>query len=136
MGKVFGPEAQSIFDGATDVIEIPCGGVATYYSRAVKLAYGKYFSAAWKATVTAGAPELKIEMEQSWVKPTTEGSTDANWVVPESAADVDTTLTDENWHVASISPVAAPFIRFKISATGTNHASATLQIKLSTQEEL
>lgn len=135
MGKVFGPESKSLFDGATDVIEIPCGSTGTFYSRSAKLAYGKYFAASWKATVSAGAPELKIEMEQSWAVPGTEGSSDTDWVEPESATDVDASLTDENWHHKAISPVAMPYIRFRITATGSNHSSCTLQIKLHTQEE-
>ena len=135
MGRVFGPETRQIFDGATDVIEIPCGGVSTFYSRSIKLAYGKYFAISYMATST-GVVELKLEFQQSWVLPTTEGSDDANWVEPEGASDINATLADEVWHHESIAPVAMPFLRVKITATGANHASTTLQLKFHMQEEL
>jgi len=135
MGKVFGPETRQIMDGATDVIEIPCGSTGVYYSRSISLAYGKYFAISYKASST-GTVELKLEFEQSWVLPTTEGSADDNWVEPESASDINAALADEVWHHESISPVAVPFLRVKITATGANHASTTLQIKFHMQEEL
>ena len=133
--SVFGPEPKSVLDGATDVVEIPCGSTGVYYSRAIPLAYGKYFAISYKAKSDATVT-LKIEFEQSWVKPATEGSQDDNWVEPESASDINAALADEDWHHESISPVAMPFIRFKITASGSNHLSTTLQIKFHMQEEM
>ena len=131
---VFGPETRGILAGLTDVMDIPCGGVGTYYSRAFKLDYGKYFAISYIAT-SDGTVELKLEFEQSWVLPAAEGVADANWVEPESASDINAALADENWHHESISPVAMPFMRIKITGSGANHASTTLQVKFHMQEE-
>ncbi len=133
---VFGPEAKGIGDGATNVLAIPVSGASgIVYSRSFKLAYGKYFAVSYKST-SLGVVNMKIEFEQSWVRPAAEGSQDNNWVEPESAADVIANLTDTKWHHESISPVAMPFMRFKITKASGNRAGNTLQIKFHMQEEL
>ena len=128
----FGPDVKSVeqSDGST-TISITAG--ATVYTKAYPLRYGAYFAVAYKAA-SAGAIDLTIQIEQSWTLPATEGASDPNYVIPESMADIATNLADANWHNNSISPVAIPYIRFKItSAAGVTN---TLQIKLSIQESL
>ena len=130
----WGPEKRSVMAGATDTLDIPCGGVATFYSRAVSLILGRYFAVAWKAT-SAAAVDLKLEYQMSDVLPAVEGDADANWFTPESASDIDTSLTDENRHGNALSPASFKYIRFKITGAGANAAGNTINIDLSMVEE-
>ena len=130
----FGPDIKDI-PNSSGVTSIPVAGTATVYTRSFSLRYAAYFALAYKAT-SDGNVNLKIELEQSWTDPTTEGSADANYVVPEGASEVDAGLTDENWHNVSLSPVAVPKARFKITGLSGNDDSTVLQLKLSLQQSL
>ena len=129
---VYGPEAKDVLNSAqSSTITITAG--ATVYSKAFSLKFGKYFALFYKAG-SAGAIDLTIQLEQSNALPTTEGASQAEWVIPESLSDIHTNLADANQHVASVSPVAMPFGRLKItSAAGVSN---TLVAKWSSQEEM
>ena len=116
-------------------VEMAVGGNTTYYTQSMSLAYAKYFAVAYKAT-SSGVIDLTITFEQSYDVPTTEGSSDTEYVVASGVSDVHTNLADTNWHNASLSPAVMPYGRFKIVGGATNDASTTLQLKLSKQEEV
>ncbi len=121
---------------SADSTDIAVAGAVTVYTKVFKLAFGEYFCLSYKATVSAGAPDLKIELQQSFQEPTTEGATDSNWVEPENMADIETSLTTETYHHKSLSPVTLPFARLKITGAAGNAASTVLNAKISQQEEL
>jgi len=129
---LLGPVIQDVLNSAHSTT-ITVGAGATVYSRSFSLKNGDYFAMAWKAA-SAGAIDLTIQLEQATRLPTTEGSSDTGYTVPEGMPDIDTNLNDANWHSDSLSPVALPYGRLKItSAAGVAN---TLQVKFSMQEAI
>jgi hypothetical protein len=118
-----------------DATEMAVAGNVTYYTKSFPLVYAKYFAVAYKAT-SSGVIDLTITLEQSYARPTTEGSSDTKYVTGSGVSAIHTNLADTTWHSASLSPLTMPFGRFKIAGGATNDASTTLQIKLSKQEQI
>lgn len=87
----------------------------------------------YKATVSSGAPDVDLYLEQGPGAPTIEGSagdaTDGWVTVGNKIADI----TDENWHALSISAAVLPFLRFRAEGQGANPASCKLALKLGQQ---
>jgi hypothetical protein len=127
----FGPRVRAILSSLS-VAAIPIGAGATVYTASFSLKFGDYFGLAYKAA-SAGSIDLSIYLEQSFQLPTTEGSSDSAYVIPESMADVHANLADANWHIVALSPVAMPFGRFKIVSAGD---AATLLLNLASQESM
>lgn len=130
---IFGPEANDVLSsaGATD---IAVASTATVYTRSFPLVYGSAFGLSYKAA-SSGTINLKIELEQSFTPPATEGASDANWVVPEGLSAIDSGVTDSNMHHASMSPIPLKYGRLKITGLTGNDASTTVRIRRSVQEE-
>ena len=114
---------------------IAVGAAATVYTKAIKIEKMEYFGLKYRATSVAGAPNVKIEIEQSDRLPATEGSSDAHYVEPEGMADIESALVTETWHIKTLSPVVAPYIRFKITEGGAQ-SDTIVELTLMTQEEL
>ena len=115
-----------------NVTEIPVATTAVVYTKSMSLKLGEYFALGYKAT-SDGDVKLKIELEQSYRRPTTEEASDTAYVVSESVTSIETALADEDWHYKKIEPVALPFARLKITglaSTSPNDASTTIQLKL------
>uniref|UniRef100_A0A6H1ZNV5 Uncharacterized protein n=1 Tax=viral metagenome TaxID=1070528 RepID=A0A6H1ZNV5_9ZZZZ len=121
---------------STESASIAVASTAVVYTKAMKLAFGDYFALSYKAVSAAGSPDVKIELEQSYELPTTEGSSDAEWVEPENMADIETNLTVETQKHKSLSPIPLPYGRFKITGNAGNAADTILTMFLSIQEEL
>ena len=134
MRKVFTEQVVSASDNLT--VDIAIASEAVVYTKSFKLAFGDYFAVSYKATSASSTPDIKIELEQSWTEPTTEGSQDDNWVEPEGMADIETSLTTETQHHKSLSPATLPLGRFKITGNGSNPSDTTVNIKVHKQEEL
>jgi len=118
---------------SANVATIPIVGEVTVYTKSISLKSGEYFGIMYKAT-SDGTVNLSLEVEQSWTRPTTEGSSDAQWVEPSDIADVDAAITDEIWHARTLALVPLPYLRFRIIGLTGNDASTTIQIKVSKQE--
>ena len=115
-----------------NVTEIPVATEAVVYTKSMSLKLGEYFALAYKCT-SDGDVKVKIEIEQSYRRPTTEEASDTAYVVSESVTAVEAALADEDWHIKKIEPVALPYARLKITGLGApsaNHASTTIQLKL------
>ena len=125
---MIGPEKRDIESA------LAVATTSTVYSKSFNLSYGRFFALSYKAT-SAGAVNLKIELEQCYEPPTTEGSADGDFAVPEGVSEIDAGLTDENQHHISVSPIPLKYGRFKVTGLAGNDASTTLELKLSTQEE-
>jgi len=120
---------------STHVVAIPIASTAVVYSASFLFGSSKNFSLKYKAA-SDGTTGLKIELEISNVRPTTEGSVDAtNYAVPANFANIESDLADENLHSDAVNPPAFPYMRFKITASGGNDASTVLNLWLSVQEE-
>lgn len=129
----FGPSGRNL-ENSAGATSIPVASTATVYTKAIPLTLGRYFALSYKAT-SDGDVDLKIELEQSHKLPTTEGASDASYVVGEGISDIETNLTDEFWHHASVSPIPVKYGRLKITGQGTNHASTVIEALLSIQEQ-
>ena len=131
--SIFGPDAKAI-RRSTDAATIPVPGEGAVYSKAFELKY--FLSGALIYTFASdGNVNVKIELEQSDGLPATEGSSDANYVVPEGASTIDT-VTDENRHIKVVSPVPTKYARLKLTGLTGNHSSTVLAAKWSSQEEI
>ena len=124
----FGPELIPV-TLSTDSKVIAVAGTAVIYTKSINLKRGEFFAIWYKAT-SEGTVNIKIEIEQSYKLPTTEGAVDTDWVVPESMSAVIAALDDENAHCESINPIAMPYLRLKITGGAGNDATTTLAIEI------
>lgn len=114
--------------------EIPIATTAVVYTNSFKLNFGTKFAVQYRAT-SSGSVDLKLELEEGNVMPTTEGASDANFVVPDGGMTIVANITTETVHIISMAPVVSKYGRFKITGQGANHASTTLALKLLKTEE-
>lgn len=124
--------------GSDESSSIAVAGAVTVYTKAFKIDYAEYFSLDYKALSASGAPDLKIEIEQSIGDnlPATEGSSDTNYVEAENMADIETSLTTETWHKKTINPAVSKYARLKITGAAGNNADTIFTAKLNRTEEL
>ena len=108
-------------------------GSTALYSASFKLNYGQSVGV-WSKAASSGTVALKIQIEQSAVAPTTEGSADANYVIGNGVADVDSNLANTTAVVKTISPVPMMYARLKIIGLSGNDATTTLAFKFFIQE--
>lgn len=107
---------------------IPAGGQSQNctYSMPIKSIENKVIGVMYKAT-SDGTVNLKITFEQSYDRPSTEGTTDSGYLTSES---IDSSLSDENWHLATIDTAVMLYGRFCISGESGNDGSTTMSIKV------
>ncbi len=74
-----------------------------------------------------GAVDLRLDMQISF-KPSVDGAADTDYL---DSHVIDTSITDEVWHLATLDTVILPYLRFKVTGQGSNHASTTIEIKVS-----
>lgn len=102
---------------------ITVASTATVYTKSINISRMIDFCLRYQL---GSSPSMKIEFEQGMEEPTTEGSSDSNWVVPDSASDIETNLTDTVYHLKAISGILPlPYFRLKITGDGSNGAGAT-----------
>ena len=130
---MFGPEPRKLVN-TSDETDIAVASTAVVYTRAVSLSMGVYFGLKYKASSVSSAPSVKIEMELSDRLPAVEGSADGHYVVPEGLSDVESDLTTELWKIKTMSPVPMPYMRFKVTGSGTNPADTIVNLILTIQE--
>lgn len=128
-----GPNTENILTSA-ESSTIAVASTATVYTKHFRLKSCEYFAIMYKAT-SSDAVNLKIELEQSYTTPATEGSSDTNYVEPEDVGDIDASITDEVWHIRTLNPDPLPYGRFKITGQAGNHSSTTIAIKVFKQEK-
>ena len=120
-----------------DIISLSGGAIAvnadaTVYSNSFPLPRTASFSVSLRAE-TGGATDIVVSLEQSNVRPTTEGSADtANYTVPVNSSGtsvgVIANVTDEIMNVINFSPVVTGYGRLKITGQGLNAASTILTL--------
>lgn len=130
---MWGPAIRNVVN-ADDATDIPVASTAVVYGRAIQLSMGVYFGLKYKAVSAGGTPSVKIEMEMSDRLPATEGAADAHYVVPDGFSDIESDLVAETWQIKTLSPVPMPYMRFKITGSGTNPADTLVNLNLSVQE--
>lgn len=119
---------------STGDTDIEVAGVTTVYTSWFEIGDAEYFACTYWAYSAAGAVNITIQLEQSWTKPATDGSSDANYVIPVNMADVVTSLaTESTFYIKSLSPAPMPYARFKIAGAGANNADAIVRMKFAKQ---
>lgn len=104
------------------------------YTQSIPLYSSDTFGVWFRATSVTGTPSIdKIEIQESYSKPTTEGVDDSNYVEPEDTEDVYATLTTETAHITPISPSPMPYLRFKITGGAANPADTVIKMYIFTQ---
>lgn len=120
-------ETETSSAGASDIAVASTGTAITKSFSLVNHSIGSV-GVMYKAT-SSGVVSLSIQAQQSYRKPVTEGSDDVNYVVWQSFS----TVSDTAWHMATLDSVVMPYGRFKITGTGSNDASTTIQFKVGKQ---
>jgi len=121
--------------GGIPYANITVAGEVAVYTKAIAVGYAKFFSLSYMANSALGGINLKIEIQQSFRLPTTEGATDTYWAEPVNMADIVASLTVENtiYH-QSLAPIPLPFMRFKITGLTGNTSDTILKMWLTKQE--
>jgi hypothetical protein len=123
---------EDVLDSANGT-DILVASNAVVRTRSFRLSHSKEFGLAYKATAT-GSPSVKIELEEGDIDLlNSEGCACATWVEPENMADIESDLTTETWHQKTITPIVAPYGRFKITGSGTNPADTIVNMKIKMQ---
>ncbi len=117
--------AVSSTDNLTD-INVP--NTQTVFTKAYSIRNHQWDSVSimYKAT-SGGVVGVSIQAERSFHLPTTEAVADTSYVIWNTTA----TATDKStWHMATLDTVATPYVRFRITGTGSNDNSTTVKIQL------
>ncbi len=109
---------------------IAVASTGTVYSNSAPLPREASFGVELKFS-SEGAVDVKVEVEQSNQRPTTEEAADATkYAVPEdtagSSVGLVATITDELPHFVNFSPMVSGFIRLKLTGQGSNAATTKL----------
>lgn len=115
---------------------IAVASTAVVYTKAFKLEFAEYFGLWLKVNSVTGTPDIKVELEESYALPTTEGASDANWVEPDGFDDISSQINDEVAHIFTLSPVPMPYGRLKITGINANPADSIVTAFLFTQEQV
>lgn len=113
---------------------ITIANTTVVYSRHFRLNLAQAFGIWLQAGNGSGTANMKIQLEQSYVVPATEGAADANYVIGDNVADIYSNLNDALAHVKTISPVPMKYGRLKITGLGSNPVDATLTAYIFQQE--
>ncbi len=134
MGK-FGPKATKILWSGAVSKAVGATHPQTLYSDSFDLSYGSNFAILLKAAGTT--VNLKVEVEQGIVRPTTEGSADTtNYAIPSGASSVTDALVDTNLYIKAFSPVTTQFGRLKVTTLGAGSANQVLEAWISKLEDM
>jgi len=120
-------------DGDTS---IAVAGTANVLTRAVLIQKAYSFGIWLKLTSSAGTVDMTISLQQSYKLPTTEGSSDDDWVAPNANSTIVTNRTAETAYIASITPTTAPYLRLLIDGQNSNNADAIAKIVLMIQQDI
>ena len=120
--------------GANNVVAtaIAVANTDTVYTNSQEIRVGEQFGL-WVQLATSGSPNVKIEIEQSYVLPTTEGSSDSNYVTPDGVASI-STLTDKNAHIFGIPLRPMRYFRLKLTGISANPSDTTAKLILFVQQ--
>jgi hypothetical protein len=123
------------YDGSTNII--PVAGEVTVYTRSFKMSFATFFGIWVKSLSTAGTPNIKVELEESYTTPTTEGSAETDlYVEPDGFDDIFSEINDALAHIKTISPVPMTYGRYKITGLTGNPADTVVYIKNFLQEQV
>lgn len=91
----------------------------------VNTGLGTSLGVMWQAT-SPGTVSLNVQALRSFRRPTSETLADPSYV----SWNAPNTVSDTLWHMATLDTVVEPYLRFRVTATGQNSGSTTLNIKV------
>lgn len=106
---------------------------ATVYTESFKWGFGSNFAIQIKCA-TGSTPAIRVQLEESYTVPATQGASDTNYVVPDGYPDIFSDIVDTNYHIKAIVPVFGKYARYKITGLAGNPSDATVTIYNSIQE--
>ena len=109
------------------VSSIAVGGTDVIWIESIGMPKNALFSLEYKAA-SSGNVKLKIEFEQgnTLLTEAEEELTNADYVVPDDANEINDELEDALVHIKAVSPATTGFGRFKISGIAGNDASTVI----------
>jgi hypothetical protein len=114
---------------AAGLVYMPVPALGVLYTNSFKISGGQAFGVWVRATSDIGTPDIKIELEQSYVQPDIEGLADSNlFVEPDEYPDVFAQINDDIAHIKAVTPVGMPFARYRITGQGNNPADTIVRI--------
>lgn len=113
-------------------IQVPTNG--TVFTDFYQFGDCDYFALSYKVSCT-GTPSVKIQMEQSIVKPTTDNIPDVNFGVPKTIGDIEVALTSKTIQHMQLSPVTISYVRFKITEQTATVTDTVVNMWLSLQKK-
>ena len=117
--------------------DIAVAGAVTVYTKAIYIGLSKFHALSYYANSAAGGINLKIEVEQSYRLPVTEGASDIYYSEPENMPDVVSALvTEDTWYHKSLALIPLPYFRLKITGGVGNNADTIVNALLSKQEAI
>jgi len=129
----YGPNAIAIMENNTT--DMLLNADETIYTKAYELKRASSFGIAYKAASTIGSVDVTINIEQGYQAPGSPEASDATFVTPANISAICSRRTTETTLVIqTISPVVAPWLRFRITGAGSNAADTIVNIWLMMQE--
>jgi len=128
-----GKEPITLADGSTEMA-LPGVSETPIYSKSFSLRNVR-LSCLSLLDASDGNTNIKVEVEQSYKRPTTEGEADDTYAVPETAP-VTITLTGKTQKHITLSPLPLEFGRLKLTRLVGNDDSTELTAFLSKVEEI
>ena len=126
------PESFAVTLAGSEDISVPTS--TAIYTDAYKFGDVEAFALIYLVACT-GTPDLKIEMEQSRVAPTTENIADSNFSVPTGSADIESSLTAKTIKHAPFTPLPILYVRFKITEQTDLVSDTVINVWISMQKK-
>lgn len=104
-------------------------GSGVTYTVSKPLKAGVYYSTMYKAVSSAGAPDITLQFEESYTRPTTEGASDSEYTTPVGASDIATNLVAETWQQERLLLIPNEFYRYKITFNAGDAGDTVVNIK-------
>ena len=106
------------------VDSVTVNATAVIYSNSLNLQSSKFFGLRIQCISASSTPDIKVEWESSNDPPSTEGSSDTNYVVPDgldsSTDPIYANITNEVWRTKQFFPSPSNYGRLKITGNAAN----------------
>ena len=121
---------------ATNVQAIPVASAGVVYTKSFNLQKGLFFGL-WAILASAGAPDVKVELELTHSKPTEAQEGVANtalWAIKASDT-IFSQINDKVANVTTVAPVPMSYGRYKLTGLGENPSDTTITLWHFQQDE-
>jgi hypothetical protein len=131
-----------VMDTGNTTSDIPVHGATIAYTKYFPIDAGEYTTVSARAYSSTGTAIVTIELEQSFVAPdsegTSQGTSDKSWAVPTNMSPIVSSLTNSTYHLSTNAPwshyalssLSLPYGRFKLTGVGANNDNTVVNIKV------